>query len=83
MEPAFCGKAFSFYGTYVKISEPQRYKYAETNLVLFYKDLLDEVLMENDTLHYQVEEMLRLNGVYEEKQTRHEDEVEKLTSKVE
>ena len=52
MEPQFCDKAFSFYGTYTKISEPQRYKFAETNLVLFYKDLLDEVLKENDTLHY-------------------------------
>ena len=83
MEPTFCNKAFGFYGTYVKISEPQKYKYAETNLVNFYRDLLEELLMKNDSLQYQVEELLRLNGVYERLQKNHQSEVDTLTARCE
>ena len=36
MEPTFTDKAFDFYGVYVRINEPQKYKYAETKLTFFY-----------------------------------------------
>ena len=36
MEPTFTNKAFDFYGAYVRINEPQKYKYAETQLTFFY-----------------------------------------------
>ena len=36
MEPTFTSSAFDFYGSYVRINEPQKYKYAETQITFFY-----------------------------------------------
>ena len=33
MEPNFTKHAFDFYGTYVRIGEAQKYKYAETQVI--------------------------------------------------
>ena len=44
MEPTMTKEAFDFYNTYVRISEGQKYKFAEARLILYYKDLLDEVM---------------------------------------
>ena len=47
MEPNFTNHAFDFYGTYVRISETQKFKYAETKLINFYKAIVDEVMEAN------------------------------------
>ena len=71
MEPLLADKAFDFYGTYVKINENQKYKYAETKLIHFYKDLLEEAVQENNTLRDQVDELLRLNAEYDLDHRKH------------
>ena len=43
MVPTFTDKAFDFYGTYVRINEPQKYKYAETELIRFHEDLIQQL----------------------------------------
>ena len=40
MEPKMTKTAFDFYGCYVKISEPQKYKFAENRILFYYKDLI-------------------------------------------
>ena len=40
MASTFTNKAFDFYGTYVRINEEQKYKYAETQITFFYRDLI-------------------------------------------
>ena len=50
MEPFMSDKVFDFYNLYTRISETQKYKYAESRIILYYKDLLEEVLAENENL---------------------------------
>ena len=61
MEPVFAKKDFDFYGTYVRISESQKFKYAEGRLITFYKALLEEVLKSNETLKAEVDTMISIN----------------------
>lgn len=65
MEPNFTNQAFDFYGTYVRISESQKFKYAEGKLINFYKGLLIEVLESNEKLKSEVETMIEINKKYE------------------
>ena len=46
--------AFDFYGTYVRISETQKFKYAETTLIRFYRALINEVLDSNENLKSEI-----------------------------
>ena len=55
------GKVFDFYNLYTRISEHQKYKYAEGKQTLYYKDLLEEVLEENENLKGQIETLLVVN----------------------
>jgi len=48
-EPEFTNKAFDFYGGYTRITDDQKYKYAETQVTMFYKDLCDELVKKNQT----------------------------------
>ena len=57
--------AFDFYGTYVRISETQKFKYAETKLINFYKALIQEVLASNETLKSEIDNMIDINKKYE------------------
>lgn len=50
MEPLMTDQVFDFYNLYTRISEHQKFKYAESRLTLYYKDLLEEVLAENENL---------------------------------
>ena len=81
MEPILVDKAFDYYGTYVKINENQKYKYAETKLILFYKDLLEEAMMKNNTLRDQVDQLLQLNKEYDLDHKKHLHAVEKAEAK--
>ena len=65
MEPTMTKSAFDFYGCYVKISEPQKYKYAENKVILYYKDLIGELLKSNETLRGNVDNMIAINQKYE------------------
>ena len=40
MEPQFTDKAFDFYGVYTRISEPQKFRYAESKVINHYKKLI-------------------------------------------
>ena len=57
--------AFDFYGTYVRISETQKFKYAETTLIRFYRALINEVLDSNENLKSEIQNMLDINKKYE------------------
>ena len=61
MEPFMSDKVFDFYNLYTRISEHQKYRYAESRLTLYYKDLLEEVLGENESLKGQIETLLVVN----------------------
>jgi hypothetical protein len=37
-------KAFDFYGGYARIAEGQKKKYIETQVTLYYKDLIGELM---------------------------------------
>ena len=43
-EPLLHTDRFDFYGAYVRISEDQKYKYAEGRLLSYYKDLISEAM---------------------------------------
>ena len=58
-------KCFDFYGAYVRISENQKYKYAEGKLILYYKDLIEELLRVNEQLKSEVDGMFDINKKYE------------------
>ena len=66
MEETLTNKAFDFYGCYVKISEAQKFKFAETKLVKFYKDLCIEAIDKNIILQSEVESSTELNRQYEQ-----------------
>ena len=86
MEPVLTDKVFDFYGTYVKINENQKYKYAETKLILFYKSLIEELMAENSTLKDQVNQLLQLNAEYDRDAQRNQraiDAAEAKTKRVE
>ena len=57
--------AFDFYGAYVRISEGQKYKYAEGRLIQYYKALVDEVMTQNERLKDEVDLMININKKYE------------------
>ena len=40
MEPKLTNKAFDFYGVYTRISEAQKFRYAESKVIAYYKDLI-------------------------------------------
>ena len=61
MASTFADKAFDFYGSYVKIAEPQKYKYQEQRLVAFYKDLCIEALEKNLTIQNEIDSVRELN----------------------
>ena len=64
MEPTFTDKAFDFYGVYVRINEPQKYKYAETKLTFFYQDLIQELFAKINLQQMEVDQMAKLNKVF-------------------
>ena len=57
--------AFDFYGTYVRISEGQKYKFAEGRLIQYYKALVDEVMETNENLKNEIDIMINTNKKYE------------------
>lgn len=65
MEPNMTKHAFDFYGSYVRISEAQKYKYAENRVVSYYKDLVHELLTSNESLRLEVASMININKKYE------------------
>lgn len=65
MEPTMTSHAFDFYGTYARISETQKFKYAETTLIRFYRALVQEVLASNENLKSEIQNMLDINKKYE------------------
>ena len=54
--PDFNNKAFDFYGSKTRIADYQKFKFAETNITMFYKDLIDELLdkyeVQEETIAY-------------------------------
>lgn len=44
--PDFENQAFDFYGVYSRINQDQKYKYAETQISLFYRDICDELVQQ-------------------------------------
>ena len=50
MEPQMTNNAFDFYGIYARISEPQKFRYAENKVTNHYKHLVQEVMYKNAAL---------------------------------
>jgi len=63
-KPTFDDNAFNFYGVYTRINPEQKYKYAETKTVMFYKDICDELLGRNEALAAEIEIMIDMNNNY-------------------
>lgn len=72
MVPTFTDKAFDFYGTYVRINEPQKYKYAETELIRFHEDLIQQLFTKINLQNMEVDQMAKLNKSYLEDRQRFE-----------
>lgn len=56
----------------MRIAPHQRYKYAETKLTLFYKDIIDEIVDKNKILQSSINTLIDLNNGYK----RNADEFE-------
>lgn len=64
MEPKITETPFDFFGCYIRISEDQKYKYAEEKLTMYYKDLVEEALRHNEQLKFEVQALLDVNKKY-------------------
>jgi len=63
-KPNFENKVFNFYGLYTRINREQKLKYAETQIVMYYKDLCDEMIQRNESLMAELEIMLDMNETF-------------------
>ena len=61
MEPTMSNKVFDFYGLYTRISENEKFRYAESKVVAYYKDVSQELVMANAVLKAQIETMIGIN----------------------
>lgn len=70
-------KVFDFYGVYTRISEPQKFRFVENKVILYYKDLLNEALFSNAVLQNQIDSLNLYNRAGKEREAEILSKVEK------